>query len=114
ITDSLFSLEKLPAKSNFACVFEGYMKVDKEGYYGFAISSDDGSKLFINGREIINNDGVHGSDWYKSYCVPMQKGFYPVRIEYFQNESKPVLNLIYISPDTYDTVNLMFKMMYYN
>ena len=40
----------------------------------------------MNGREIINNDGLHGNDWYKSYCVPLQKGFYPVRLEYFQGE----------------------------
>lgn len=113
IADSLFSLVKLPAKSDFGCVFEGYIRIDKEGYYGFALCSGDGSKFFINGREIIDNDGLHGSDWYKSYCVPMQKGFYPVRLEYFQNEGKPVLNLIYISPDTYDTVNMMFKLMYY-
>ena len=36
IADSSFSLEKLPAKSNFGCVFEGYIKIDAEGYYGFA------------------------------------------------------------------------------
>ena len=114
IADSLFSLEKLPAKSDFGCVLEGYIKIDKEGYYGFALCSSDGSKLFINGREIINNDGLHGNEWYKSYCVPMQRGFYPVRIEYFLNEGKPDFNLIYISPDTYDTVNMKFKMMYYN
>ena len=33
IADSSFSLEKLPAKSNFGCVFEGYLKIDIEGYY---------------------------------------------------------------------------------
>jgi hypothetical protein len=114
IADSSFSLEKLPARSDFGCVFEGYIKIDTEGYYGFAICSSDGSKFFINGREIINNDGMHGSDWYKSYCVPLQKGFYPVRYEYFQSEGNRYLNILYISPNTHDTVNMKFKMMYYN
>lgn len=114
ITDSSFSLETLPSKSNFGCVFEGYLKIEKDGYYGFAINSSDGSKFFINGREIINNDGLHGSDWYKSYVVPLQTGFYPVRIEYFQNEGDRHLNLIYISPITNETVNLAFKKMYFN
>jgi predicted alpha/beta superfamily hydrolase len=114
IADSSFSLEKLPAGSDFACVFEGYLKIDKEGYYNFALCSSDGSKFFINGREIINNDGLHGSDWYKSYVVPLQKGFYPVRLEYFQNEGDRRLDLIYISPDTHEPVNLLFRMMYFN
>ncbi|MBN1180879.1 MAG: chitobiase/beta-hexosaminidase C-terminal domain-containing protein [Bacteroidales bacterium] len=112
-TDSSFSLADLPAKSNFACVFEGFLKIDKEGYYSFALCSSDGSKFFISGREIINNDGLHGSDWYKSYVVPLQKGFYPARIEYFQREGSRHLDLLYISPITNETVNVTFKMMYY-
>lgn len=113
IADSSFSLKELPAKSNYGCVFEGFLKIDKEGYYGFALCSSDGSKFYINGREIINNDGLHGSDWYKSYVVPLQKGFYPVKIEYFQSEGNRHLDLIYISPITNETVNVTFKMMYY-
>jgi predicted alpha/beta superfamily hydrolase len=113
IADSAFSLEKLPAKSNFGCVFEGYLKVDIEGYYNFALCTSDGSKFFINGREIINNDGLHGSEWYKSYVVPLQKGFYPVHLEYFLGKGNSHLDFIYISPDTHETVNLTFKMMYY-
>ncbi len=113
IADSTFSIGKLPSKSNFGCVFEGYLKISKDGYYGFALCSSDGSKFYINGREIINNDGQHGSEWYKSYGVPLQKGFYPVRVEYFVGEGNPHLNIIYISPDTHETVNMAFEMMYY-
>jgi predicted alpha/beta superfamily hydrolase len=113
IADSSFSLERLPARSNFGCVFEGYIKIDIEGYYCFALCSSDGSKFFINGREIINNDGLHGSDYYKSFVVPLQKGFYPVRIEYFQSEGNSHLDLIYLAPNTHETVNLTFKMMYF-
>jgi predicted alpha/beta superfamily hydrolase len=114
IADSSFSIEKLPSRSNFGCVFEGYLKIDMEGYYNFALCSSDGSKFFINGREIINNDGLHESDWYKSYVVPLQKGLYPVRLEYFQSEGNKRLDLIYISPNTHETVNLAFPMMYFN
>jgi predicted alpha/beta superfamily hydrolase len=113
IADSSFSFDNLPAGKNFGCVFEGYLKIEKEDYYAFALSSSDGSKLFINDREIINNDGLHGSDWYKSYVVPLQTGYYPVRIEYFTGEGNHHMDLIYISPGTYETVNVTFKSMYY-
>lgn len=113
IADSSFSLEKLPSRSDFACVFEGYIKIDIEGYYNFALCSSDGSKFFINEQEIINNDGLHGSEWYKSYVVPLQKGFYPVRLEYFHSDGNKHLDLIYMSPDTHEFVNMMFKMMYF-
>jgi predicted alpha/beta superfamily hydrolase len=113
IADSSFSLEKLPSKSNFGLIFNGYLKIDIEGYYGFALCSSDGSKLFINGHEIINNDGLHGTEWYKSYMVPLQKGFYPVRLEYFQAEGNRSLDLIYLSPITHETVSVTFGMMYF-
>ncbi|NWF88491.1 MAG: chitobiase/beta-hexosaminidase C-terminal domain-containing protein [Ignavibacteriaceae bacterium] len=113
IADSSFSLEKLPANSNFGFVFEGYLKIDIEGYYIFALSSSDGSKFYINDYEIINNDGLHGSDYYKSYVVPLQKGFYPIRLEYFQNEGNRHLDLIYLPPDSHETLHLTFGMMYF-
>jgi len=114
IADSSFSLEKLPSRNNFGCVFEGYIKIVKEGYYVFALCSSDGSKFFINGREIINNDGLHGSDLYKSYLVPLQIGFYPICLEYFVKNGNPNFDLIYLLPDTHETVNVTFKMMYFN
>jgi predicted alpha/beta superfamily hydrolase len=113
VADSTFSLVNLPSKMNFGCVFEGYLKIDKDGYYGFAVCSSDGSRFYINGIEIINNDGLHGSEWYKSYGVPMQKGFYPVRLEYFERGGNRHLDIIYLSPETHETVNMTFKMMYY-
>ena len=114
IADSSFSLEKLPGKPEFGCVFEGYIKIDTEGYYIFALSSSDGSTFSINGRTIINNDGVHSSDYYRSYVVPLQKGLYPVRLEYFKRKGNPRLDLIYLSPATNETVKVSFGMMYFN
>jgi predicted alpha/beta superfamily hydrolase len=113
IADSSFSLGKLPSGSDFGCVFDGYLKIDTDGYYNFALCTSDGSKFFINGREIINDDGLHGSEWYKSGVVPLQKGFYPVRLEYFLSNGSSHFDFIYISPDTHETVNLTFKMIYH-
>jgi predicted alpha/beta superfamily hydrolase len=113
IADSSFSLEQFPARSKFGCVFDGYFKVDVEGYYTFALSSSDGARFLLNGIEIINNDGQHGSDYYRSYIVPLEKGYYPVRLEYFQNEGNRHLDLICLYPNQHETVKVTFNMMYY-
>jgi len=113
IADSTFSFEKLPVMSDFACVFEGYLKIDMEGYYIFGLDSDDGSKLFINGREVINNDGLHASGNIKSYIAPLQKGFYPVRLEYFQGDGERQFNFLYLPPDHNEPVKVPFKLMYF-
>ena len=45
---------------HFAATFYGSLKVMKAGKYKFCMRSTDGSKLWVNDKEIINNDGRHG------------------------------------------------------
>ncbi len=98
IADSTFTLQKLPAKTNFACLFEGYIEIVTDGYYLFGLGSDDGSKLYLGDKLLIDHDGLH-SEAAKSFVLPLQKGFYPIRLEYFQKEGESGLDLLYMVPD---------------
>jgi len=98
--DSTFSLGKLPAQNNFGLVLEGQMEVKEDGYYLFGLISDDGSKFYLDNQLLMDNDGLHGSDNAKSYLVPLKKGFYPIRIEYFQKDGGSALQLVYLTPST--------------
>ncbi|MEO5563058.1 MAG: alpha/beta hydrolase-fold protein [Chitinophagaceae bacterium] len=100
IMDKDFRFEKLPRKTNFACVFDGYIEIKEEGYYVFGLDSDDGSKLYLANQLLINADGLHGSGNIQSYIVPLDKGFYPIRVEFFQREGGMNLNLMYVVPST--------------
>ncbi len=40
--------------------FSGVLDVTTAGRHEFLITSDDGSALFIDGREVVRNDGLHG------------------------------------------------------
>jgi cytochrome c2 len=44
---------------NMALKFEGHLKIGKEGQYKFWLSSDDGSRLWIDDKVVVNNDGIH-------------------------------------------------------
>ena len=98
LTDKDFRFDKLPRKSNFACLFEGYIEIKEEGYFVFGLDSDDGSKLYLGNQLLINHDGLHGSGNDQSFVVPLEKGFYPIRLEFFQKEGGMNLNLIYVPP----------------
>merc|ERR1719453_1459340 len=50
----------LSQRDNFVCRWTGTLKVDRPGNYRWGIWSDDGSKLWIRGTYVINNDGLHG------------------------------------------------------
>ncbi len=78
------SLTEKQRKDKFGLVFEGYIRADKTMGYTFFISSDDGSVLEIDGKEIVNNDGNHGFDE-KEGKVFLEKGYHMVRIRYFDS-----------------------------
>ena len=69
-------------EEKYALQFDGYIKINKEGVYTFSTLSDDGSKLFIDGEEIVNNDGPHGA--IEAFgTAALRKGYHEVKIIYF-------------------------------
>ena len=69
-------------ESNFGLLVDGYLNIPEDGVYAFRLISDDGSKLFINDKEIINHDGFHGAD-IKDGQVGLKKGYHKVHIKFF-------------------------------
>jgi hypothetical protein len=67
----------------FAIDYTGRFWVSKPGRYNFALASDDGSKLYIDGKEIIDNDGQH-SLLEKEGGLKLETGVHRVRVSYFQ------------------------------
>src|SRR6202000_2022507 len=67
----------------FSLTYQGSIYIPVSGRYGFRLSSDDGSQLFLDDRLVIDNDGVHGmSD--KSAALSLQQGDHMFRLRYFQ------------------------------
>ena len=98
IADKDFNVNKLSRPLNFACLIEGHIEIQKEGYYVFVLDSDDGSRLFFGDKLLIAYDGLHGDGKPKTYLVPLKKGFYPIRMEYFQKVGGAFLRLDYVVP----------------
>ncbi|HTE09814.1 MAG TPA: alpha-L-fucosidase, partial [Chitinophagaceae bacterium] len=69
-------------KEKFVLVFDGYIKIGKDGFYTFSTNSDDGSKLFIGDTEIVDNDGDHGSTE-KAGKAALKKGFHKITVQYY-------------------------------
>ena len=58
-TGPAFDLGSAKRGTEYGLRFEGYVKMKAAGEYTFTLSSDDGSRLFIDGKKVIDNDGVH-------------------------------------------------------
>lgn len=67
---------------HFALKFEGYFKVVTDGNYKFWLTSDDGSKLWVNGQLVVNNDGVHAAQT-QNASTRLEKGIHKVTVGMF-------------------------------
>lgn len=85
-------------KEKFVLVFNGYIKIAKDGLYTFYTNSDDGSKLLIDGMEIVDNDGNHGSTE-KSGKAALKKGYHKLSIQYYDGAGDNNLQVFMQSPN---------------
>lgn len=73
------------ADEHFSVRRSGFIKPSKSGKYMISATSDDGSRLFVNDKQVINNWSIQGMRT-KSAIVDMIAGkLYPVKLEYFEN-----------------------------
>jgi hypothetical protein len=107
-----FNFSKLPAKNNFGLVFEGLLEIQEEGYYLLGVASDDGSKLYLKDKLLINHDGLHGSQSPHTFLIPLKKGFYPVKLEYFQKGHGADLQFKYLLPGKDKPMDIPPELLY--
>lgn len=62
----------------------GKIKIPKDGKYTFYLESDDGSRLYVDGKQVISNGGLHGMHEEKG-TVELKAGSYDIKIEFFEN-----------------------------
>jgi hypothetical protein len=67
----------------FAIDYNGRFWIQEPGDYDFSLLSDDGSKLYIDGKTVINNDGLHPAIE-RTGGVNLRAGMHRIRVSYFQ------------------------------
>ncbi|MDE6500375.1 MAG: family 20 glycosylhydrolase, partial [Rikenella sp.] len=78
-------------------VYEGYVEVPEDGIYTFALTSNDGSMLYVDGQLLIDNDGPHG-DTRLTAQRALAKGWHRIRVEYFDMNNGGMLSLQWQRP----------------
>ena len=96
--------------NSFGIRYNGYIQIATAGSYTFYTNSDDGSKLFIDGVQIVNNDGDHGSQE-RSGTVTLNSGLHTIRILFYENGGGQSLTVQYQGPSIAKQ-NIPFSIMY--
>jgi len=67
----------------FAIDYKGTFSLPARDTYRFRLTSDDGSRLLIDGREVIANDGIHGEQSEEGTAA-LDEGVHSIEVQYFQ------------------------------
>lgn len=86
---------------DFVMIAKGFLYVEKDTQAEFRIWSDDGSRVSIDGRVVLDNDGLHGTEMV-SNSVTLSKGYHPVSIEYIQGKGGKYLSFEWKPEDAPD------------
>jgi len=94
-----FNISAITDSRSFGYVYQGYLNVPVGGVYTFYDNSNDGSKLFLDGKMVVDNDGFHKTQekWKK---IGLEKGFHAIRLDYFQMGGAKALNVSWKKPDS--------------
>jgi hypothetical protein len=65
----------------------GKVRIPRDGKYTFFTESDDGSRLWIDGKVVVDNGGLHAMEE-KSGEVDLKAGDHDLNLELFQNEGE--------------------------
>ncbi len=79
---------------NFSIRWEGFIAIPRSGRYTFIINSDDGVRMWLRGEQLMNDWVERGpTDSVKE--VTLRKGYYPVKIEYYEQGGGACVKLMW-------------------
>ncbi|MDE0961420.1 MAG: c-type cytochrome [Planctomycetota bacterium] len=91
------SVAPKPRQDNFGLRFSGEFLVSKTGMYQFSLNSDDGSKLWIDGHEVVDNDGIHGPRTRKGQ-VQLETGWHGIDARIWEHGGGQVIEVRWSGP----------------
>ncbi|WP_421877480.1 family 16 glycoside hydrolase [Marinoscillum sp.] len=85
-------------REDVAMIAKGSLIIPKTASYSFRIVSDDGSKVYINGEEIIDNGGPHGTRA-RDGEVYLKAGKHDLEIHYYNGAADGVISFQWFNKD---------------
>ena len=84
-------------EDNFVSHVVANLTVPADGAYAFRLTSDDGSRLSVDGATVVDNDGLHGVES-KDGTVTLTAGHHALLVEYFEGGGGQQLTLAWQPP----------------
>lgn len=88
------------SNTNLGIQWLGKLSITSAGSYQFGTNSDDGSRVYIDGVLVLNNDGPKGVGTVNtSQSITLSAGLHDIRIDYVNGTGSAGLSVGYSGPD---------------
>lgn len=89
-------------------VIAGYIHLDRKGQYAFVFASNDGVRLEIGGKRILQDPDVHSDRFSDTgYFDVKTPGWYPIAVRYFERKNTSTLRFFWGAPDEEGTMPIV-------
>lgn len=92
-----FSLSPKKRTQNIGFRYTGFIKIPKDGSYQFYVTSDDGSRLMVDGNLVVDNEGVHAPQE-KRGTIELEAGDHILQVVYFNAGAGAELKVSFEGP----------------
>lgn len=86
IDDNRITLKPRKREDDFGFVYEATLTTPRDGTYRFVINSDDGSRVLVDGKRVVDFDGSHPANKEVPGSVKLTAGAHALRVEYFEGK----------------------------
>ncbi len=93
-----FDISSRTQDEYFGFRYTGFINIEQSGVYTFEVSSDDGSRLWIGDKVVVDHDGLHGMSARKGQII-LEEGMHEVTLEFFQKGGDWGLQVAWSGPD---------------
>ena len=95
-----FTLSPKTQDDYYNFTFDGFIYIENGGDYQFRTGSSDGSRLWLDGNLLVDNDGLHGFETVTSQATALEDGPHRIYVRYFEHTGPDTLVVEYNGPDT--------------
>ena len=99
LPSGFFDISPATRNNSFGFVFESNLRVPRGGDYLFQLDTDDGSRVLIDGEEVVRYDGIHGLGTVREAVATLEAGISPIKLEFFQGSGAKGLRAWWASAD---------------
>ena len=96
-----FIIDQAPVEDHYAYDFNTLFLAPEKAVYKFRLRSDDGAKLYIDGKLVIDNDGSHSANFVVGK-VALEAGYHHMYIRYFEDYMGQELKLRFQTPNIFE------------